>query len=60
MATEEQRGYHDAMNQLHKALERRKHHLQEQAPHSEDKEAEMEIRISEIDHMLEIIRSLHR
>ncbi|WP_067621395.1 hypothetical protein [Alicyclobacillus acidiphilus] len=62
MATEEQRGYEDAIHQIHKALERRKHHLLEQAPKScdDDTSKQIQIRLSEIDHVIEIVRSLHR
>ncbi|MFD1676697.1 hypothetical protein [Alicyclobacillus fodiniaquatilis] len=61
METEEQVGYRDAMRQLHKAMERRLHHLQEQMKSSsETKQSELHVRIEEVQHVLEVIQSLHR
>ncbi|GLG00397.1 hypothetical protein Alches_04360 [Alicyclobacillus hesperidum subsp. aegles] len=61
METEEQRGYLDAIRHVERALEHRKHHLQEQSPESlPGGEEERQARLDEIAHIKQVIRSLHR
>jgi len=61
MSTEAEVGYADAMRQLHRNLERRLKVLMD-ALHGadEDTRKENEIRISEIQHMIDVVESLHR
>lgn len=62
METEAQVGYRDAIRQVHKALERRKHHLTEGLAKvkSDDHVAQIHAKVEEIDHVIQIIESLHR
>ncbi|WAH37875.1 hypothetical protein [Alicyclobacillus dauci] len=62
MATEEQVGYEDAMRQVHRALERRLHHLKDQLKDTDEADSvhEMRVRVSELEHVLKIVDSLHR
>ncbi|GMA56631.1 hypothetical protein C7445_101329 [Alicyclobacillus sacchari] len=61
METDAQRGYQDAIRHVERALEHRKHHLQEQIldafPGGEE---ERKARLDELAHMQQVIRSLHR
>lgn len=62
MATEEQLGYRDAMRQVHRGLERRLNHLQDELKKdlAKEKTADIQSRISEIKHIIEVVDSLHR
>jgi hypothetical protein len=61
MSTEEELGYRDAMRQIERCLHRRKKSLLE-APKNQsvEKELERSTRVSEIEHILEILESLRR
>lgn len=61
MSTEEEIGYHDAMRQMHRSLQRRLKALQEESENaSATKQQELSIRMSEVKHILQIVESLHR
>ncbi|WAH42858.1 hypothetical protein NZD89_05360 [Alicyclobacillus fastidiosus] len=61
MDTSERVGYRDAVRQVHRAFEHRIHHLQEALKvASGDKAIEIKHRIDEIEHLMEIVDSLHR
>lgn len=61
MSTEEEIGYHDAMRQMHRSLQRRLKALQEESETaSATKQQELSIRMSEVKHILQIVESLHR
>ncbi len=61
MSTEEELGYRDAIRQVERCLHRRKKSLLEVPKNqSAEKEQERSIRISEIEHIIEIIESLRR
>jgi hypothetical protein len=61
MSTEEELGYRDAMRQVERYLQRRKKSLLEAPKNlSAEKEHDLSVRISEIEHTLEILESLRR
>lgn len=62
MATEEELGYRDAMHQVHRGLERRLNHLKDELKKDlpKEKTADIQSRMSEIKHIIEVIDSLHR
>ena len=61
MSTEEEIGYHDAMRQMHRSLQRRLKALQEESENAPaTKQQELSIRMSEVKHILQIVESLHR
>lgn len=61
VSTEEEIGYQDAMRQVHRALQRRLKSLQEELHTAEgpDKE-QLQIRIAEVEHLIQTVESLHR
>lgn len=59
--TGEDVGYRDAMRQIQKSLQRRLKTLEEDCKDaSSDKQGALRIRISEVEHILQIVDSLHR
>jgi len=61
MSTEAELGYRDAIRQVERCLQRRMKSLQEERKNASEQAAlEIRIRISEIEHVLEIVESLHR
>lgn len=59
--TGEEVGYQDAMRQVHRSLQRRMKSLQEALKDaSSEKQNQLQTRISEVEHMLQIVESLHR
>ncbi|SIS54938.1 hypothetical protein SAMN05421799_101273 [Alicyclobacillus vulcanalis] len=61
METEAERGYQDAIRHVTRALEHRRHKLEESEPDEfEGGAEEQRARMDEIDHLLEIVRSLKR
>lgn len=61
MSTEAELGYQDAIRQVQRSLARRLKSLQENDKNtSNTSSAECKIRISEIEHLMKILESLHR
>lgn len=62
MSTEEELGYEDAIRQVVRSMQRRHKALQEERDNTNDKNliAELRWRMEEIDHLLEMMHSLHR
>ncbi|WP_206831107.1 hypothetical protein [Alicyclobacillus fructus] len=61
METEAERGYQDAIRHVARALEHRRHKLEEANPDEFEGGAdERRARMDEIDHLLEVIRTLKR
>jgi hypothetical protein len=58
--TEEEIGYQDAIRQVYRSLQRRLKNLQEQLKSSPEEAAELKIRISEVEHLMRTVESLHR
>jgi len=61
MSTEEELGYHDAIRQVQRSLQRRLKTLHDSMKAADGKSIkECEVRISEIEHILQVVDSLHR
>lgn len=59
--TGEEVGYQDAIRQVHRSLQRRLKSLQEECKDAdENQQKELRIRISEVEHILHGVESLHR
>lgn len=59
--TGEEVGYHDAMRQVTRAMQRRYKALEEELESATEREApEIRGRMKEVKHMLEVIETLHR
>lgn len=62
MATEEQRGYQDAIHHVRKVCERRLHHLENELDGAKDeaKQRELHGRMEEVQHLVQTLESLRR
>ncbi|MCY0888586.1 MAG: hypothetical protein OWQ59_09050 [Alicyclobacillaceae bacterium] len=60
MSTEAEMGYEDAIRQVTKSLQRRRNALMETAEKDPTRAAFIAERVEEIDHLLQIVESLHR
>lgn len=60
MSTEAEMGYEDAIRQVTKSLQRRRNALMETAEKDQARAAFIAERVEEIDHLLQIVESLHR
>lgn len=61
MKTGEELGYQDAIRQVLRHLQRRNKTLEaEQKKADENDIAEIQIRLSEVEHMIHVVESLHR
>lgn len=61
MWTEAELGYSDAIHQVTRSLQRRLKALEDEGKQAEeDKQEEIRFRMLEIEHLLQVIESLHR
>lgn len=61
MATGEELGYQDAIRQVQRSIHRRLKVLEEESKEAEgDHATQLEVRISELNHVLRVVESLHR
>jgi hypothetical protein len=61
VSTEAELGYSDAMHQVTRSLQRRLKALEDEGKQAEeDRQDEIRFRMLEIEHLLQVIESLHR
>lgn len=61
MSTEEDLGYHDAMRQVIKCMQRRLKTLQDERKTASPQELSgLDARIAEVVHLIQVVESLHR
>lgn len=61
LSTEEEIGYHDAIRQISKSLQRRLKTLEDKLKEADEEDHdEIQIRMDELEHMVHTLESLHR